>query len=185
MSSEDLYIDLVIDKKPYVKNITNDPVINLTGESGSGKSFYAQQYMNDSNYLVVDTDEIFGTFASSDGYHGEFRNYLIQKYGQLPDLFNDFDLIYCEILEYFKDYDKTIVIDTALLKVMKDISKLKGKLIVMRTSVNTCYERCLERYKKNNPEYLDEDFIEYKERKKHMYKWYLELNRFLDKVDKL
>lgn len=183
MSNEEMFIDLVIDKKPYIKNFTNDPVINLTGESGSGKSFYAQQYLNDSNYIVVDTDKVFGSFPVLDGYHGEFREYLIKKYGKLPELFCDFDLIYCEIIDYFKDYGKTIVIDTALLKAIKDISKLKGKLIVMRTSVNTCYERCLERYKKNNPDYSDEDFIKYIERKKHMYKWYLELNNFLKRIN--
>ena len=49
---------------------------------------------------------------------------------------------------------------------MKDVSKLRGKLIVMRTSVNTCYERCLERYKKNNPDCTEDDYIKYSERKK-------------------
>lgn len=185
MSDEELFISLTVDKKPYVKNMSNDPVINLTGESGSGKSFYAQQYLNDSNYIVIDTDDVFARFENSSGYNRVFGEYLRNKYDILPDLFLDFDLCYQEVLEYFKDCGKTIVIDSALFKAMKDVTKLKGKLIVMRTSVNTCYERCLERYKKNNVNYDEEDFNKYSERKKYIYKWYLELNEFLRKVENI
>lgn len=184
MSNEEL-IDLVVDKKPYVKNISNDPVINLTGESGSGKSFYAQQYLNDSNYIVIDTDEVFASFDIATGYNLEFGKYLREKYDLLPDLYNDFDLCYREILDYFEGCGKTIVIDSTLFKAVKDVSILKGKIIVMRTSVNTCYERCLERYKKKFPDYLEDDFIKYRERKKHIFKWYLEMNEFLKRVDAL
>lgn len=185
MSNDELFISISIDKKPYVKNISNDPVINLTGESGSGKSFYAQQYMNDDNYVVIDTDEVFASFDIATGYNLVFGKYLREKYDVLPDLFNDFDLCYQEVLEFFKDCGKTVVIDSALFKAMKDVSKLKGKLIVMRTSVNTCYERCLERFKNKFPGYTEEDFIKYQDKKKHMYKWYLELNEFLKRVEEV
>ena len=185
MSNDDLFISLNVDKKPYVKNVSNDPIINLTGESGSGKSFYAQQYLNDNNYIVIDTDLVFASFDIATGYNKEFGEYLRNKYEVLPVLFNDFDLIYQEILNYFKDCEKTIVIDSALFKAMKDISKLKGKIIVMRTSVDTCYSRCLERFKGNFPNAKDEDFKNYADRKSHIYKWYLELNKFLEKIYKL
>ena len=185
MSDEELFISLTVDKKPYVKNMSNDPVINLTGESGSGKSFYAQQYLNDSNYIVIDTDEVFASFDIATGYNLEFGTYLRKKYNVLPDLYNDFDLCYQEVLEYFKDCGKMIVIDSALFKAMKDVSILRGKLIVMRTSVDTCYRRCIERFKKSNPQATDEEIEKYELRKKPMYKWYLELNEFLEKVNKL
>ncbi len=185
MSNEEMFIDLVIDKKPYIKNFTNDAVINLTGESGSGKSFYAQQYLNDSNYIVIDTDEVFGRFDTSTGVNREYGEHIREKFDVLPELIYEFDMYYQDILEYFEGCGKTIVIDSAQFRNMKDVSKLKGKLIVMRTSVNTCYERCLERYKKNNPNYLDEDFIKYSERKKAIYKWYLGLNEFLKRVEEV
>ena len=57
----------------------------------------------------------------------------------------DFDNCYLKILDYFKNSDKTIVIDSAQYRNIKDYSILKGKLIVMRTSINTCYERVLFR----------------------------------------
>ena len=185
MSNEEMFIDLVIDKKPYIKNFTNDAVINLTGESGSGKSFYAQQYLNDSNYIVIDTDEVFGRFDTSTGVNREYGEHIREKFDILPELIYEFDMYYQDILEYFEGCGKTVVIDSAQFRNMKDVSKLKGKLIVMRTSVNTCYERCLERYKKNNQNYLDEDFIKYSERKKAIYKWYLGLNEFLKRVEEV
>src|SRR5574344_710092 len=53
-----LRIDEVIDKGLYYKKISNDKVINITGEGGSGKSTLANGYRNDENYLVVDYDMI-------------------------------------------------------------------------------------------------------------------------------
>ena len=55
---KDLFIELDVDKEPYVKVISEDKIINLTGESGSGKSTYSQQFINDDNYIVLDTDLI-------------------------------------------------------------------------------------------------------------------------------
>ena len=55
----DILIDLNIDKEPYIKKLTKDKIINLTGQSGSGKSYYAKQTFNSDEYLIVDTDEIF------------------------------------------------------------------------------------------------------------------------------
>ena len=185
MSNEELYIDVVIDRKPYIKNFSNDPVINLTGESGSGKSFYAQQYLNDSNYVVLDTDDVFARFENATGASREYGEHIREKFDVLPGLIEEFDMYYQDMIEYFADCGKTLVIDSAQFRNMKDVSKLKGKLIVMRTSVNTCYDRCLQRYKNNNPNYSEEDFIKYKERKKAMYKWYLGLNDFLKRVDEV
>ena len=42
---KDLFIELDVDKEPYVKVISEDKIINLTGESGSGKSTYSQQFI--------------------------------------------------------------------------------------------------------------------------------------------
>ena len=37
-------ISLTIDKDHYIKKLTDDKVINLTGQSGSGKSTYAKEH---------------------------------------------------------------------------------------------------------------------------------------------
>lgn len=52
-------INLFFDKNPYIKNITEDKIINLTGQSGSGKSTYVSEHFNSNEYLIIDTDDIF------------------------------------------------------------------------------------------------------------------------------
>ena len=42
----DLLISLTINKPLYEKKLTDDNIINITGESGSGKSTYCQKYKN-------------------------------------------------------------------------------------------------------------------------------------------
>ena len=50
----DILINLFIDKEPYIKEITNDNIINLTGQSGSGKSTYALNNLNTDDYLIIE-----------------------------------------------------------------------------------------------------------------------------------
>jgi len=54
----------------------------------------------------------------------------------------------------------------------------------MRTSIDTCYKRCIDRYIKNNTNVSNEELNRYKERKKNIYNWYKSLNDFIMKVDK-
>ena len=49
----DLLISRFIDKDPYIKDLTNDKIINITGESGSGKSYFSDRYIKDDNYIVI------------------------------------------------------------------------------------------------------------------------------------
>ena len=180
--NNDLHIDLYIDKEPYIKDITNDKIINLTGESGSGKSYYSDQYINDDNYIVIDTDIVFSDKESDNKESVELRsifNNVTKEY-----TITNFDDFYVKTLDYFKDSNKVLVIDSAQYRNIKDYSILRGKVIVMRTSINTCYERVLNRWKNNN-EYNEEEYQKYAERKKGMFKWYQSINNFIDNVDKM
>ena len=180
----DILIDLKQDKEPYIKQITEDKVINLTGESGSGKSYYSKQYIDNDEYIVIDTDEVFARYENSTGVNREFGSYLREKYEILPSLFEDFDLIYEEILDFFKDNNKAIVIDSAQFRNFKDLNKLRGTVIVMRTSIDTCYQRCIQRYKNNNPNITEEEIQKYLEKKRAIYQWYKGLNDFILRIDK-
>ena len=178
-------INLFIDKEPYIKQITNDKVVNLTGQSGSGKTTYANEHFNSDEYLIVDTDDIFSDdrFENSTGINKELGEYFRNKYKELPNCGDDFDLIYQDILDYCKKYNKTIVIDCAQFHCIKNIDLLKGKLIVMRTCIDTCYNRTIERYKTINKNYSQEDLEKYQEKKKAIYTWYKYSNIFLEKID--
>ena len=68
---------------------------------------------------------------------------------------------------------------------MKNVSLLKGQVIVMRTSIDTCYTRSINRFKEKNPNYTSEELEKYCNKKKGMYDWYKSLNQFIKKIDKL
>lgn len=176
-------INLYIDKDPYIKYLTDDKVINITGESGSGKSYFSDKYIKDDNYIVIDTDVVFSDKDSNNKESVELKSIFKDKPKDF--LFTNFDEFYLETLNYFKDSNKTIVIDSAQYRNIKDYSILKGQLIVMRTSVNKCFDRCLERYKRENKNYSLESINNYSNKKLGMFKWYKSLNEFLEKVDQL
>ena len=182
-----IYISLYVDKEPYVKTLTADKIINLTGQSGSGKSTYAKEHFNSSEYLIIDTDDVLSEkrFINSSGINKELGEFFRKKYEILPNLADDFDLIYKDILEYCKNINKIIVIDCAQFHCIKDVNLLKGKIIIIRTSICTCYNRCIERYKKNNPNATLEEIQKFAEKKKPIFKWYKFSNEFILKVDKL
>ena len=178
----DLLISRFIDKDPYSKIITNDKVINITGESGSGKSYYSKKYTNDNNYIIIDTDIVFSDKASDNIESIELRKIFKDK--PKDYLITNFDEFYLKVLDYFKDSDKTIVIDSAQYRNIKDYSILKGQLIVMRTSIETCYKRTLNRWKINN-DFDEEKYRKFATKKNGMFEWYKSLNRFIKEVDKL
>lgn len=185
----DIFMEENVNKEPYIKVLTKDKVINLTGQSGSGKSYYAKNNFDSDKYLVVDTDDIFDEkrFNESSGINRELGKFFRKKYVELPDIFTNVDLVYEEILDYCKkNYkDKIVVFYCALLYWIKDIKKLKGKIIIMRTSIETCLERVINRYKKNNPNHTEEELNKYIKRKKGIYVWYKYFNEFISKIDNL
>ena len=180
-------ISLYVDKEPYIKELSKDKIINLTGQSGSGKSTYASEHFNSDNYVVIDTDDIFSEerFKTSEGIKKELGIFFREKYKDMPNCGDDFDLIYKDILDYCKNLDKTIVIDCAQFHCIKNISLLKGTLIVIRTCIDTCYNRTIERYKKIKSNYTKEELDKYTEKKKSIFKWYKYSNKFLEKIDKI
>lgn len=179
----DLLVSRFIDKEPFIKQLTSDKVINITGESGSGKSYLSNKYKNDNNYIVIDTDVVFSDKTSDNNENIELRTLFNDK--PKDYLFSNFEDFYNITLTYFKNSEKIIVIDSAQYRNIKNYTILKGKIIVMRTSVNTCYERVLNRWKNIKKEYTKEEFQKYKERKKDMFKWYHSLNTFLENIDKM
>lgn len=76
------------------------------------------------------------------------------------------------------------MIDSAQFRNIKDYNILKGQVIVMRTSIETCYERTLNRWK-NNHEYHEDQYQKFAKKKQGMFEWYKSLNHFLGKIEKL
>lgn len=179
----ELLISINTDKEPYIKELSKDKVINITGESGSGKSYFSNKFINNDNYIVIDTDLIFSNKSTDDRYLLELREIFKDKNKNY--LITNFDDFYKEILNYFKNTDKTIVMDSAQFRNIKDYSILKGKLIVMRTCIDTCYERCINRWKTLTKNYTNEELEKYSNKKLGMYTWYKSLNKFLQNIEDL
>ena len=179
---ETLYITEDIDKDPYIKHISEDPILNITGESGSGKTYACEKYKKDENCIVIDTDQVFGK-EEKDHNNQEFYKYLINKYQKIPDLIENFDQIYKDILEYAKRKNKYIIIDSAQFRNIKDITLLKGDIIVLRTCINTCFDRCVKRFQQKNKDVSFEELAAYTTRKKGIYTWYEAINRLIDRLD--
>lgn len=185
IDESELLINESIDKDIYCKRLSKDKIINVTGESGSGKSTYVSNNFNRDDYVIVDTDLIFGDEPTNNGLAKYLRKYFYDEYKDKykEALFNDFDKVYLMILDYFKNNNKTIVIDSAQFRNIKDISILKGDVVVLRTSIDNCYNRCINRYKERNIFATQEMLNDYMFKKKQMYKWYHSLNDFIIKID--
>ena len=84
-----------------------------------------------------------------------------------------------------KEYGKAIAVDYAQFHCIKNINLLKGKLIIIRTSIDNYYNRTIERYKTINQNYSRAELEKFKERKRAIYKWYKYLNQFLEKISKI
>lgn len=188
-ANSDLLISRFVNKDPYIKDITQDKIINITGESGSGKSTYTKKYLNNEKYIVIDTDEIIKDTPTNNKDCLAFRKYLKEKYtDNIPNIFSEFSIIYSDILNYYKNTDKTLIIDSAQfrnLKTDEEIKLLKGKIIVLRTSIEECYKRVINRWKEINKNYNEEELTKYKNKKLGMFEWYKSLNNFLIKIDSL
>lgn len=187
--TSDLDIEISTYKGPYIKQLTNDNIINLTGQSGSGKSTFARENFSSLEYEIIDTDIVFNDkmFEEASGLNKKLGLYFRQKYKKVPSLNNDFDLIYTDIIKYCQSIDKTIIIDCAQFHSCKDIKILKGKIIILRTDVDTCYNRVISRWinmhKERRLSYNQDDLSTYMERKKAIYSWYLGSNEFIRKID--
>lgn len=71
------------------------------------------------------------------------------------------------------------------LRTEKEIKLLKGKIIIIRTSIEECYKRVANRWKEISKNYNEEELTRYQNRKLGMYEWYKSLNDFITKIDSL
>ncbi len=189
----DLRIDEVIDKGLYYKKISNDNVINITGEGGSGKSTLANGYRNDENYVVVDYDMILlnpnvGTIEY------ELKQMLIKKYENI--LFENinkvgidkvkanFTTMYNEIINYLSNRKKTIVLDGTQLRFINDVKVIKGEFVALRPSIQTCVSQSVQRFIQNNPQVTAEQIQEYTQKRTNiLHQLNPMMNELLTQVD--
>ena len=185
-----LNIDAFEDKNPIYCKIDNSPVINITGEGGSGKTTYSQEYKSNPDYIVVDYDVLILGEGSERDIEFYLRKQIEEKYGKSIFEFKDlnetrknFTIIYEDIINQLQKSDKKIVLDGTQLRFIDDAKKIRGELIVLRPSIETCVARSVERKQTEHPELSNNELQEYEaKRRKRLYELNPLLNELINNV---
>jgi len=183
----DNLIDLYIDKEPLIFDISEDDIINVTGETGSGKSTYVKEHFNNDNYEIVETDQLFNEKKNDNPFLIKIRKEIFKKYYDehypggynLKINFNHFNECLKIILK--NKNEKTLVIDSGQYRHLKNYDLLKGKLIIIRTSVTESINRACIRFLKNHKNPKEEDIELHKIKKYTAYELYKKFNTLIIK----
>ena len=185
-------IDEKISKPLLYRKLTNDKVINITGEGGAGKSTLCENFRKNANeYIVIDFDSINLNNNKVGTLEYDLVKLIVNKYGkdifprthhrngEKQMLINEeffekcsicFATIYDEIINYLEPTGKVIVIDGSQYRFVNDASKIKGEFIALRTSLETCLNQSFSRHKKLNQEETEEQLFKHRQNKKEMFK---------------
>jgi len=150
------------DQEDYIKKVTEDPIINVIGTKGSGKTTSSLEYIEDSDTIVINCDRLF-ELPSTEKEDKELtiiRDQLKKKYGKVMEG-EEFSSCYLDIVDYILSKHKKGFIEG---NVIQEISPLllKGTIIVKKTGVFKSYIRAVKR------DYHNEYFMNL-EKKEHKY----------------
>ena len=158
-------IHLFKDKDDYVKDLTNDNIVNVIGTKGSGKTTSSLKYIDDDDYIVINCDRLFElpSTEKEDKELTNIRKMLNDKYKKL-NMDDDFTNCYTDIVEYILSKNKKGLIEGNVIQNV-DPTILKGKIIIKRTAVFKSFKRAVKR------DYQNEYFMNLeKEKHKYFYK---------------
>ena len=158
-------IYLFKDQEDYIKDLTDDNIINVIGTKGSGKTTSSLKYIDDDDYIVINCDRLFElpSTEKEDKELANIRKMLNDKYGKL-NMNDDFTNCYTDIVEYILNKNKKGLIEGNVIQNI-DPKQLKGKIIIKRTASYNSFKRAVKR------DYQNEYFMNLeKEKHKYLYK---------------
>ena len=188
-------LSMLKDKDDFVKELTKDDIINVVGTKGSGKTTLSLKYIDDDDYIVINTDKLFG-LPSNDKQDKELdtiRKMLIDKYKVIPNG-EEFYKTYNDIIDYVKTKNKKVLIEGNSIIEM-DPKYIKGTIIIKRTAVLKSFKRAVKR-DYNNEYFMNLEKEKHKyiykntrlckitKRRKSVFKDSKEINKIIDKYDK-
>ena len=195
MKKEKIY--LFKDQKDYVKEITDDDIVNIIGTKGSGKTTATIKYIDDEDYIVVNCDrllELPGDICKEDIELSKIRKMLIEKYGKIIEG-KDFIDSYYDIILYIKKRKKKAIIEGNLIQDITPITQLKGKVIVKRTGIIKSFIRSVKRDYPNKY-FLDKEIEKHGKilgrfyrlkniikRRKNIFKYYHNIERIIAELE--
>ena len=109
---------------------------------------------------------------------------LVTKYNKIPNLDKNFDKIYLDILKFYQNETKLLIITSESFRYMKNLKNLKGEIIILRTCINKCFDNCLKNYQNKYKKANFEELSAYCHKTKQIYTNYHYLNNFINKIDK-
>ena len=158
-------IYLFKDQKDYIKDLTDDNIVNVIGTKGSGKTTSSLKYIDDDDYIVINCDRLFELPSNEkeDKELTNIRKMFNDKYGKL-NMNDDFTNCYNDIVKYILNKNKKGLIEGNVIQNI-DPKQLKGKIIIKRTASYKSFKRAVKR------DYQNEYFMNLeKEKHKYMYK---------------
>ena len=158
-------IYLFKDQEDYIKDLTDDNIINVIGTKGSGKTTSSLKYIDDDDYIVINCDRLFElpSTEKEDKELTNIRKMLNDKYGKL-NIDEDFTNCYKDIVDYILNMNKKGLIEGNVIQNI-DPKQLKGKIIIKRTASHKSFKRAVKR------DYQNEYFMNLeKEKHKYLYK---------------
>lgn len=154
-------ISLFKDREDYIKKITDDDIYNITGEKGSGKTYFGK-LKDEEDITVLHLDWIFSNNTEGENESKKVRKILIDKY-KILDLDKYFEeKYYPELVKYLNNKNNTGYIEGGSIADIQDVSNIIGTIVVKRTSVFKCFKRAVKR------DYHNEYFMNL-EKQKHKY----------------
>lgn len=95
---------------------------------------------------------------------------LVTKYNKIPNLDKNFDKIYLDILKFYQNETKLLIITSESFRYMKNLKNLKGEIIILRTCINKCFDNCLKNYQNKYKKANFEELSAYCHKTKQIYK---------------
>ena len=145
--SKESKLYLFIDRRDYIKKLTDDDVINVIGTKGSGKTTSTLKYIEDEDCIVINCDRLYEMPTDKvvdDKYLTEIKELLKNKYGKICEG-EEFINCYNGILDFIKRKNKKALIEGNVIYDIKPITLLKGTIIVKRTGIIKCFIRAVKR----------------------------------------
>ncbi len=155
-------IGILKDKRDLVVYMTEDNIINITGMMGSGKSTLGRKIKEENNIELISLDWIFGYGRNNmpqkinlitknlEKIYPETKNQIIFRYFNNKKKDKAIEIKYYEYTEKFYQYlcenvSKPIIIEGRHIYEYINKEKIKGKIIIKRTSLLHSYKRAFKR----------------------------------------
>ena len=187
-------VDMNIAYKDYptiIKNKGLNKIKKGTDESITSDKYYINLKPNADDYSIYSLNVLpkrkYRKGSLNPKKYGETLFERVGKVGY-EQVKNSFSTMYNEIVNYLmnKYPNKTIVLDGSQLRFINDVNMIKGEVVALRPSIQTCVNQSLNRMLSKNPSASVEEIENYKKKRfEILHQLNPLMNELLNKIDSL